>query len=104
MKMKNKVYVMYQISTQDSANINDIEDKVTKILDVNGAVEILGVYDDKDKALMILENEIHFQCDDDNNDDWSFVRASNTIPNGIVTLYYCGEPQYSIVLKEMEVE
>lgn len=98
----NKIYLLYQISTQDFANINDIESALTKNLEINGSFELIGAYNSEQKVLMALENEKKFQCNDDKN--WTYDQANCFIDNGVVvTFYYCDEPQYSLIVQEMEV-
>ena len=65
-----KVYVMYQLSTLDCANINDIEDEIFSSLGINGTCEILNVFQSLDKAKVALNNEIKLQCYDDG--EWTY--------------------------------
>lgn len=92
------VYVLYQISTLDCANVNDIEDNVCEKLKINGAVEILKVYRDVRLAIQDINNEALIQRDE----NWVYEVTGDNTNIVIATFYYCGEKQYSLVLKEME--
>lgn len=96
-----KVYVIYQVSIEDFANINDIDDITTSHLGINGTFEILKVCEDKTKALSLVDNEIKLQCE--NDDEWVY-KKNEMEDNLSIIFYYCNEPQYAIVIKEMTIE
>lgn len=95
-----KVYVMYQLSTLDCANINDIEDDISSSLGINGTCEILNVFQSLDKAKVALNNEIKLQCYDDGEWTYKFLGTNKFT----VAFYYNKEVQYCIVIDEKKLQ
>lgn len=116
----NKVYVIYEVREEDYQILNNLQ----------VSYDCVKVFDNKDKATGWFKSELEFQCDKieyqgkivyedkdaDKNELWlaKVKETSNEmatyhdrkINNSIIVahIYYCGEWQYTMYLKEMEVE
>lgn len=87
----SKVYIVYEEY--------DIEFR-----EQNGYSEscnIIGVYDNYQKALVYIDNELQLQCE--NDDAWTYKKNSDD-DIICVDLYFVDEWQYSIYCKAMEVK
>lgn len=87
----NKVYVIYEIREEDYKIINNLQSNY----------DIIKVLEDEQQAKIYFNNEINFQCNNDEN--WTYTITDE---NGMISanIYYCGEWQSCLCLKEMEVE
>ena len=85
-----KVYVIYEIREETFEKLNDLGQKY----------DIIKVFKNENNALTYLNNEISFQC---NEEDWTYQKGESN--NQLyVNFYYWNEWQYSLFLKEMVVE
>lgn len=85
------VYVVYEYYTRDFMNLNDI----TK------SAKYLATLETEHDMITYIDNEVKFQCNDDN--DWTFKRVVNN-ETYIVMIYFDNELQYKIIGKEVVLD
>ena len=88
--MKN-IYVVYEIVSKDFQMLNNY----------NSICNVLKIFDNEDKALNYVNNELSFQCND--NEGW-FYNTKIMDDMEINSVYYNEDWHYDIVLQEMKVE
>ena len=85
------VYVVYEYYTRDFRNLNDI----TK------SAKYLATLETEHDMITYIDNEVKFQCNDDN--DWTFKKVINN-ETYIVMIYFGNELQYKIIGKEVVLD
>ena len=85
-----KVYVIYEVREENFKEANNL----------GSCYDIIKIFKNINNAITYLKNEIYSQCDNDT--EWNYRKSTNEKIS--VEFYYYDDLQYTMSIKEMEVE
>lgn len=85
-----KVYVIYEVREENFKEANNL----------GSCYDIIKIFKNINNAITYLKNEIYSQCNNDT--EWNYRKSTNEKIS--VEFYYYDDLQYTMSIKEMEVE